>query len=112
MLDHSHFAPRSASVTAAAREAGHSGADHRRAHRLTPPPNRSNIELSPARDEFARFLRHPGHRLRFLAQVLCDLHEQNFGPHIEQKCADLVASFGSVSSWKSRAVSGSSPRLN
>jgi hypothetical protein len=38
--------------------------------------------------------------------------EQNFGPHIEQKCATLCASFGSVSSWNSRAVSGSSPRLN
>ena len=25
--------------------------------------------------------------------------EQNFGPHIEQKCATLWASFGSVSSW-------------
>ncbi len=30
--------------------------------------------------------------------------EQNFGPHIEQKCATLCASFGSVSSWKERAV--------
>src|ERR1051326_8651579 len=38
--------------------------------------------------------------------------EQNFGPHIEQKCATLCASFGSVSSWKARAVSGSSERLN
>ena len=25
--------------------------------------------------------------------------EQNFGPHIEQKCATLWASFGRVSSW-------------
>ena len=36
--------------------------------------------------------------------------EQNFGPHIEQKCATLLESFGKVSSWNSRAVSGSSPR--
>ena len=28
--------------------------------------------------------------------------EQNFGPHIEQKCATLPLSFGNVSSWKSR----------
>jgi hypothetical protein len=32
--------------------------------------------------------------------------EQNFGPHIEQKCASLCASFGKVSSWNSRAISG------
>jgi hypothetical protein len=37
--------------------------------------------------------------------------EQNFGPHIEQKCATLCASFGSVSSWKARAVSGSSAEV-
>ena len=29
--------------------------------------------------------------------------EQNFGPHIEQKCAVLAGSAGSVSSWKDRA---------
>jgi hypothetical protein len=38
--------------------------------------------------------------------------EQNFGPHIEQKCATLWASLGSVSSCIARAVSGSRPRLN
>src|SRR5262245_3195046 len=38
--------------------------------------------------------------------------EQNFGPHMEQKCATLCASFGKVSSWNCRAVSGSSERLN
>ncbi|ESX66904.1 hypothetical protein X759_26880 [Mesorhizobium sp. LSHC420B00] len=38
--------------------------------------------------------------------------EQNFGPHIEQKCASLCASLGKVWSWKDRAVSGSSDRLN
>src|SRR5690606_40711874 len=38
--------------------------------------------------------------------------EQNFGPHMEQKCATLADSLGSVSSWKARAVSGSRPRLN
>ena len=38
--------------------------------------------------------------------------EQNLGPHMLQKCAVLLLSFGRVSSWKSRAVSGSSPRLN
>ena len=38
--------------------------------------------------------------------------EQNFGPHIEQKCAPLALSFGSVSSWNFCAVSGSSDRLN
>jgi len=30
--------------------------------------------------------------------------EQNFGPHIEQKCATLWPSFGSVASWKAQAV--------
>ena len=38
--------------------------------------------------------------------------EQNFGPHIEQKCATLLASLGKVSSWNSPAVFGSSDRLN
>ena len=38
--------------------------------------------------------------------------EQNFGPHIEQKCAVLAGSAGSVSSWNSRAVSGSSDSAN
>src|SRR5207244_261373 len=38
--------------------------------------------------------------------------EQNFGPHIEQKCALFAGDAGSVSSWKDRAVSGSSARLN
>ena len=38
--------------------------------------------------------------------------EQNFGPHIEQKCADFAESFGRVSSWYSRARSGSRPILN
>ena len=38
--------------------------------------------------------------------------EQNFGPHIEQKCASLALSLGRVSSWNFRAVSGSSDRLN
>ena len=28
------------------------------------------------------------------------LIEQNFGPHIEQKCAVLAGAAGSVSSWK------------
>ena len=36
--------------------------------------------------------------------------EQNLGPHIEQKCATLARPWaGSVSSWKSRAVSGPDP---
>src|SRR5581483_3166469 len=38
--------------------------------------------------------------------------EQKCGPHIEQKCASLAPSCGSVSSWKSFAFSGSSERLN
>jgi hypothetical protein len=38
--------------------------------------------------------------------------EQNFGPHIEQKCAVLCASLGRVSSWNFSAVAGSSDRLN
>src|ERR1051325_9595332 len=38
--------------------------------------------------------------------------EQNFGPHIEQKCASLKPSSGSVSSCIERAVSGSSDRSN
>ena len=38
--------------------------------------------------------------------------EQNLGPHIEQKWATLAPSAGSVSSWKARAVTGSSERLN
>jgi hypothetical protein len=33
--------------------------------------------------------------------------EQNFGPHMEQKCAVLAGSAGSVSPWKASAVSGS-----
>jgi len=38
--------------------------------------------------------------------------EQKCGPHIEQKWAIFAPSAGSVSSWNSRAVSGSSERLN
>jgi len=38
--------------------------------------------------------------------------EQKCGPHIEQKCASFAPSAGRVSSWNSRAVSGSSERLN
>src|SRR3954471_3709531 len=38
--------------------------------------------------------------------------EQNLGPHIEQKCAVLAPSAGSVWSWNASAVSGSSDRLN
>jgi hypothetical protein len=38
--------------------------------------------------------------------------EQKGGPHIEQKCASFAPSAGRVSSWISRAVSGSSERLN
>src|SRR5207344_2649138 len=37
---------------------------------------------------------------------------QNFGPHIEQKCATFAPSAGSVSSWYARAVTGSRARLN
>ena len=37
--------------------------------------------------------------------------EQNCGPHIEQKCATLAPSAGSVSSWKARARSGSSAEV-
>ena len=38
--------------------------------------------------------------------------EQNFGPHMEQKCASLKPSSGSVSSCMERAVSGSSESAN
>ena len=38
--------------------------------------------------------------------------EQNLGPHMEQKWAVLAGSCGSVASWYSRAVTGSSDRLN
>jgi hypothetical protein len=37
--------------------------------------------------------------------------EQNFGPHIEQKCATFAPSAGMVSSWHG-ALTGSSARLN
>ena len=33
--------------------------------------------------------------------------EQNFGPHMEQKCAVFAGSAGRVSSWYACAVSGS-----
>jgi len=38
--------------------------------------------------------------------------EQKCGPHIEQKCATFAPSAGSVSSWNSRAVGGSSESAN
>ena len=44
------------------------------------------------------------------ARLMCI--EQNFGPHIEQKCATLAPSAGIVSSWYARAGTGSSARLN
>jgi len=37
--------------------------------------------------------------------------EQKCGPHMEQKWASFAPSAGRVSSWNSRAVSGSSERL-
>ena len=37
--------------------------------------------------------------------------EQNFGPHIEQKCASLAPSAGRVWSWNFSAVSGSRARF-
>ena len=37
---------------------------------------------------------------------------QNFGPHMEQKCATFAPSAGSVASWNLRAVSGSSESSN
>ena len=37
--------------------------------------------------------------------------EQKCGPHMEQKCAVLAPSCGRVSSWNSRAVSGSSAEV-
>ena len=41
-------------------------------------------------------------------RMFCEMAiEQNFGPHIEQKCAILAGSAGRVSSWKAMAVSGS-----
>jgi hypothetical protein len=38
--------------------------------------------------------------------------EQNLGPHMEQKWESLAPSWGRVSSWKARAVSGSIERSN
>ena len=38
--------------------------------------------------------------------------EQKCGPHMEQKCAVFAPSCGRVSSWNSRAVTGSRLRLN
>ena len=40
--------------------------------------------------------------------MFCEIAiEQNFGPHIEQKCAIFAGSAGNVSSWNAIAVSGS-----
>ena len=50
-----------------------------------------------------------GVKLSTLAEMFI---EQNFGPHIEQKCASLKPSSGSVSSCMARAVSGSSDSSN
>ena len=43
----------------------------------------------------------------FFADVWLMAMEQNFGPHIEQKCAIFAGSAGKVSSWNAMAVSGS-----
>src|SRR5207253_417053 len=66
--------------------------------------------LPPARN-LAAISRMPCARAS--ARTSCEMRmEQNFGPHMEQKCATLWPSFGSVASWKAQAVSGSSARLN
>ena len=50
----------------------------------------------------------PPNALRMFCEILyLQYFQQNFGPHIEQKCAILAGSAGSVSSWKAMAVSGS-----
>jgi hypothetical protein len=60
--------------------------------------------------EFPRLVGHllfDGTRISAATRI-----EQNFGPHIEQKCAVLADSAGRVSSWNARAVSGSSGNAN
>ena len=50
-----------------------------------------------ARRNFADISAIPS--LRASARTSCEMRiEQNFGPHIEQKCASLCPSFGSVAS--------------
>ena len=55
------------------------------------------------------------YRRRFAAQSLTSSViriAQKLGPHMEQKCAFFILSFGNVASWKVRAFSGSNPMLN
>src|SRR5207247_9489065 len=63
------------------------------------PASIASVEVRPLSSAYAR--------LSAVIRI-----EQNFGPHIEQKCAVFAGSAGSVSSWNDRAVSGSSERLN
>ena len=83
-----------------------------------------SLSLVQCRAAFAEFLAHRLHsgrdRLRIGDELLLCIGvaellrmfwlmamEQNFGPHIEQKCAIFAGSAGSVSSWNAIAVSGS-----
>ena len=93
---------------------------HSRA-RASSAPRALAVDLGAALAELARLLVEA-----FLARDLCVdallraysrtcwviSMLQNFGPHMEQKCATFAPSAGSVASWNLRAVSGSSARLN
>ena len=91
-------------------------------HVVTHPPSRASQKDSQCRNQPSMnpagcmsAQRCPRHRChiphpRGARDRTC--MEQNFGPHMEQKCAVLAGSCGSVASWNSRAVTGSSDRLN
>ena len=80
--------------------------------------SKSGVNLAPALAKLLGFFFKPAadlldrdharrlHRVvvagfsRANSRTSCEIFiEQNFGPHIEQKCATLAFSFGSVSSW-------------
>jgi len=74
------------------------------------------INLRALFHELHRLLFHTLLQCRLLVHALCRsvvahvlviFMEQKCGPHMEQKCATLALSRGKVSSWNSRALSGS-----
>ena len=74
-------------------------ADRRRASTPQLPAARTGLRAA-SRANSALLRLQPGQALRVgLRMSWLIFMEQNFGPHIEQKCATLCASFGSVSSW-------------
>src|ERR1700686_2267837 len=95
----------SPSETTAEQPSSYDGDVGSRPHKYISPPLSTNSRDFSAMPDWA-----PSPYFARISSVI--FIEQNFGPHMEQKWAVLAPSCGRVSSWNSRARSGSRLRLN